>query len=195
MPAALIRGRTIHYTLTPSALALDTVFINESRQSGEAWHDVVVEVDRRLEKGEVVSHLAVIDGFGYGLTPSLPIGETLSLEECAEIYIELMTSSGLSEVYLVVHGEACQLAMECLIMAPDLFKKAMFLDPVLRHDSEVSHRAKRLVQPILIVQSQASLAENNVSPLLPTSQTRLITESQPGAHDSLRELVNLLSQV
>lgn len=129
MPLFQHQGRTLHYTIDNNAFHEDVLFVHGHLGSTRWWRPTVQFLERSRELN-MQGRLVAMDwpGCGESLAPLAP--DDLSLWSLAKDHIGLVKSSGLNRVHLVGHSSGGLIAVMMLLLEPDLFSRALLLDPV-----------------------------------------------------------------
>lgn len=129
MPLFQHQGRTLHYTLENNAFHDDILFVHGNLASARWWQPATqfLERDRELKmQGRVVA----MDWPGCGESLAPLSSDDLSMWSLAKDHIALAKSCGLSDVNLVGHSTGGLIALIMLLLEPELFSRALLLDPV-----------------------------------------------------------------
>lgn len=129
MPLFQHQGRTLHYTIENNAFHEDVLFLHGHLASTRWWQPTIQFLERSRELN-MQGRLVAMDwpGCGESLAPKTP--DDLSLWSLAKDHIGLVKSAGLKQVNLVGHSAGGLIALIMLLLEPELFSRAILLDPV-----------------------------------------------------------------
>jgi pimeloyl-ACP methyl ester carboxylesterase len=122
-------GAQIHYEIIEGVLPHDTLFLHGNMASNRWWYPLETVLRRKTqgrEKGAMI--LAEFRGCGKSTAPRSQADVEMSL--FARDFIGLVKQLGRGKVNLIGHSTGGLIAALMLAEAPDLFNKAVLLDPV-----------------------------------------------------------------
>ncbi|MGE0764008.1 MAG: alpha/beta fold hydrolase [Bdellovibrionales bacterium] len=124
------RDKRMHYDLYAGLIPEDTLFIHGNLASNHWWQPTVQILKNRYKGSEVTGSAAMAEWLGCGQSSAPESTEDLEMMSLADDYIHLIKGLGLSDVNLVGHSTGGLIALCAMIKAPEMFKRAVLLDPV-----------------------------------------------------------------
>lgn len=112
----------------PNQSKTDTLFVHGNLASHRWWHPMLEEWKKAGQTGK--GSLLLADWRGCGRNPDWSGDKPFTLAELAQDFIDLLGRERLARVNLVGHSLGGLIALQMMIMKPDLFNKAFLLDPV-----------------------------------------------------------------
>lgn len=133
MPRHLVKDGTgfeMNYEVHPGLAPETTLFIHGNLASNRWWYPAE-EVWKKNAKGKDWQGSLIYAEFRGcgGSTPPKDESE-VTIRRFAEDYISLVKSLNVGPVHLVGHSTGGLIAAQMMVLEPELFKKAVFLDPV-----------------------------------------------------------------
>lgn len=132
----------MHYEVIEGVLPFDTLFIHGNLASNIWWDPYLAEQKGRNLPGRAI--LAEWRGCGKSSGPDLE--KELQLSLLADDYNSLLTHLGIEKVNVVGHSTGALIALQAMILAPELYQKAVFLDPVCDTGIKASPQALQAFQ-------------------------------------------------
>jgi len=129
MPVFQHQGRTLHYTIENNAFHDDVLFLHGHLGSTRWWQPTIQFLERSRELN-MRGRLVAMDWPGCGESLAPLATDDLTLWSLAKDHIGLVKSAGLSQVNLVGHSSGGLIALIMMLLEPDLFSRAVLLDPV-----------------------------------------------------------------
>ena len=134
MSMMMIPGQAhqIHYEIFENLLSEDTLFIHGNLASNRWWYPLrdclksVMSEQAKPRQGKMI----LVEFRGCGQSSSPKTADEASMHNMANDFIQLIRELRLKPVHIVGHSTGGLIAALMLSMAPDLFKKAVLLDPV-----------------------------------------------------------------
>lgn len=124
------RDKRIHYDLHAGLLPEDTLFLHGNLASNNWWRPTLNQLKHRYKQGAYGGGAAFAEWLGCGKSSGPETQEDLNMFSLARDQIALVQGLGLSDVNLVGHSTGGLIALCMLLEAPQLFKRAVLLDPV-----------------------------------------------------------------
>ncbi len=113
----------------PNHSSSDILFIHGNLASSRWWHPALEQW--KAGGGSQGKHsLLFADWRGCGKNPDWSGDKAFSLKDLAQDFLDLIERERLPKINIVGHSLGGLIALQMMIMKPDLFNKAMFLDPV-----------------------------------------------------------------
>lgn len=118
----------MNYEIKEGMLPEDTLFIHGNLASNRWWYpaEKYWQQDGEAKKGAAI--YAEFRGCGQSSAPAKE--EEITIENLVNDYISLVRGLGRGPVHLVGHSTGGLIAAMMMAKAPELFKKAVLLDPV-----------------------------------------------------------------
>jgi pimeloyl-ACP methyl ester carboxylesterase len=129
MPLFQTQGQTLHYTIENNAFSEDVLFVHGNLASARWWQPTI----QFLEKNRVAhmqGRLVAVDWPGCGQSLAPKRAEDVSMWSLAHDHIALAKGCGLHKICLVGHSAGGLIALMMMLLEPELFSKALLLDPV-----------------------------------------------------------------
>ncbi|MGE4133737.1 MAG: alpha/beta fold hydrolase [Bdellovibrionales bacterium] len=112
----------------PNQAADNILFIHGNLASTAWWQPMLGEWRKLGSTGP--ASLIFADWRGCGQNPEWPPAEVFSIANLAEDFIHLLERERIKKINLVGHSLGGLIALQMMILRPDLVSKAMLLDPV-----------------------------------------------------------------
>lgn len=122
------QGKSLHYKTLSGVLPEDTLFIHGNLGSWRWWKPTM-KLAQENYQGETGS-LTVVDWLGCGKSSGPEKPEDLSIRSLAQDIIHLVRGLGVEEINVVGHSTGGLIALQAMVLEPDLFSKAVLLDSV-----------------------------------------------------------------
>lgn len=123
--------KTISYDLRLNLLEEDTLFLHGNLASNLWWQPSIDLLTEKYSSHEKYGKACFMEWLGCGKSKGgLESKEDLSMPSLAADAIALVKGLGLSEVQLVGHSTGGLIALFAMLAEPNLFTKALLLDPV-----------------------------------------------------------------
>lgn len=124
------RGKIrMHYEIFEGLVARDTITFHGNLASN-AWWKPAIEQLAKERSAEKKGRLVLAEWRGCGKSTGLSDESELSLREMAEDYNGLLRALGTTQACAVGHSTGCLIALHSMRQAPDLYSRALLLDPV-----------------------------------------------------------------
>jgi 3-oxoadipate enol-lactonase len=119
----------MHYEIFDGLVERDTVAFHGNLASNTWWKPAVetLSLQRNTEKK---GRLVLAEWRGCGKSTGLREEKELNLKEMAEDYNGLLRSLGLKDACALGHSTGCLIALYAMRQAPELYNRALLLDPV-----------------------------------------------------------------
>lgn len=117
------------FEVTPNCLPTTTLFIHGNLASNRWWHpsrDIVT----KNASGSLAGHMICAEFRGCGLSSAPKAANEITMDRLANDFIALCKSQEWGKINLVGHSTGGLIAAIMMAKAPELFNKAVFLDPV-----------------------------------------------------------------
>lgn len=111
----------------PNLARTDTLFIHGNLASSRWWQPTL-EQWRKRPTGK--ASILFADWRGCGKNPEWTDGTAFSLTDLAQDYLELLERERITRVNIVGHSLGGLIALQMMILKPQLFNQAFLLDPV-----------------------------------------------------------------
>jgi 3-oxoadipate enol-lactonase len=122
-------GKTLHYTIENNAFREDVFFIHGNLASTRWWQPAFEQLGREQD-ATMQGRLVAADWVGCGKSSAPRNSDDLVMRSLAMDHIALIRAIGLTNVHLVGHSTGGLIALYAMMLAPELFTKALLLDPV-----------------------------------------------------------------
>lgn len=119
----------MHYEVLDGLVERDTIALHGNLASN-AWWQPAVEVLSRTKSAEKKGRLILAEWRGCGKSTGLSEESDLNLREMGEDYNGLLRSLGIKDACAVGHSTGCLIALYAMRQAPELYSRALLLDPV-----------------------------------------------------------------
>jgi 3-oxoadipate enol-lactonase len=119
----------MHYEVHRGLVPVDTLLIHGNLGSSLWWQPSIESWAKRCTERQPGS-LIVAEWRGCGKSSGPQSAAELELSVLAEDYIELLMSLGISKARVIGHSLGSLIALHALKQAPDVFDRAILLDPV-----------------------------------------------------------------
>ncbi|MES2964579.1 MAG: alpha/beta hydrolase [Bdellovibrionota bacterium] len=113
----------------PGVLPLDTLFIHGNLASNRWWHPSL-ELLKANAKPGTEGRMIMAEWRGCGDTSHVHDEAELQIERLAEDYVNLLREMGVKKACVVGHSTGGLIALVAMAKAPQLFDRAVLLDPV-----------------------------------------------------------------
>lgn len=130
MPFFTRPGLRMYFEVHPGAVASDTLLIHGNCAS-HLWWEPAREAWYAIGAGRLPGCLIVADWRGCGNTSAPADAEALAMHSLAADYVALLRELGVARANVVGHSTGGLLAMLAMSQAPELFSRAVLLDPIL----------------------------------------------------------------
>lgn len=124
------QNKKMHYDLLSGIVPEDTLFIHGNLASNNWWAPTVELLRARYRGADVSGSVAMAEWLGCGQSAAPESVDDLEMFSLAKDYISLAKGLGLSDVNLVGHSTGGLIALCAMLLEPNLFRKAVLLDPV-----------------------------------------------------------------
>ncbi len=121
--------KTQYYILENNAFPEDVVFIHGNLASSRWWQPVL-DILLKERTPDMQGRLVAVDWVGCGKSSAPRDADDLAMSSLASDHLALIRAAGLTNVHLVGHSTGGLIALYMMIQAPELFTKALLLDPV-----------------------------------------------------------------
>lgn len=120
----------VHYEVIPDILPENTVFIHGNLASGRWWYPAEQLWRKKAEQKKMPGSMILLDlpGCGRSLAPDSPAA--LDARVFAQDLIGTLKELGVGSTHLVGHSAGGLISALMLSQAPELFRRAILLDPV-----------------------------------------------------------------
>ena len=115
--------------VTNSVLPMDTIFLHGNLASN-TWWEPSLEIWKKSAKPGLEGRFIAAEWRGYGKSDPPKSEEELPPAALAEDYIQLCDKLGIKKACLVGHSTGGLIALFAMLKAPNLFERAVLLDPV-----------------------------------------------------------------
>jgi len=130
MPVFHFQDKSLRYEVHRGLVPDDTLFIHGNLASNVWWQPTFKELEKRAA-GQGYRGLAIAcEWLGCGGSSAPKTLEDLEITNLAQNYLSLLSGMGWSDVNIVGHSTGGIIALCAMTMQPDLFKRALLLDPV-----------------------------------------------------------------
>ena len=125
-------GFRMHYEVHSRAVAVDTVLIHGNVASNDWWEPVVSGFDRRARESgqELQGRLILGEWRGCGRSGGPQGVDDLRMDRLARDYVALLQFLGVTRAHVVGHSTGGLIALLAMAEKPELFLKAVLLDPI-----------------------------------------------------------------
>jgi 3-oxoadipate enol-lactonase len=121
-------SRQIHYEIVPGVLPQSTLFIHGNVASLRWWQPALEVWGRQFSNQ--IGDAILVEFPGCGQSTPLKIDEPVELDKFADEFLALTQHLGWNHLNLVGHSTGGAIAALMLAKAPELFHRAVLLDPV-----------------------------------------------------------------
>lgn len=147
MPYFQNEGFRMHYDLHAALVPVDTLMIHGNVGSNLWWQPAIDAWGRRAfgartPRAELKGALVAAEWRGCGRSSGPSSEAELLPSVLARDYIELLGNLGIQKADLVAHSSGGLIALEALRLAPEIFQRAVLIDPVSARGVEVSERVR-----------------------------------------------------
>lgn len=119
----------IHYEIFENVLPQTTLMIHGNMASTRWWQPILLELKKLYPQGGS-GHLVAVDFRGCGKSSAPKSQDEVNMFLFAEDFCDLVKSLGLKSINLVGHSTGGIIAALMLRNSPELFNRAVLLDPV-----------------------------------------------------------------
>lgn len=119
----------MHYEVFDNLVERDTIALHGNLASN-AWWQPTVEALSREKSSAKKGRLILAEWRGCGKSTGLGDESELNLREMADDYNGLLRSLAIKDACVVGHSTGCLIALYAMRQAPELFSRALLLDPV-----------------------------------------------------------------
>lgn len=130
MPVFHFQDKSLRYEVHRGLVPDDTLFIHGNLASNIWWQPTFKELEKRAA-GQRYKGLAIAcEWLGCGGSSAPKTLRDLEINSLAQDYLSLLSGMGWSDVNVVGHSTGGLIALCAMTMKPDLFRRALLLDPV-----------------------------------------------------------------
>lgn len=120
----------MNYEVTPNCLPTTTLFIHGNLASNRWWYPTRDVIAKNITGASQPGHMVFAEFRGCGGSSSPTAENEITIDRLSNDFIALCKSQNWGKVNLVGHSTGGLIAAVMLAKAPELFHKAVFLDPV-----------------------------------------------------------------
>ncbi|MCK6599505.1 MAG: alpha/beta hydrolase [Bdellovibrionaceae bacterium] len=121
---------SIHYEIVEKVLPHDSLFIHGNLASNRWWYPTVTLLEQQAQLSPQSGSMIMVEFRGCGKS-SAPINESdVNMHFFAEDFIKLIKQLNFKKLDIVGHSTGGNIACLMLAKHPELFRKALLLDPV-----------------------------------------------------------------
>lgn len=147
MPYFQNEGFRMHYDVHTALVPVDTLMIHGNVGSNLWWQPAIDAWARRASRGqtprsELKGSLVVAEWRGCGKSSGPSSEAELDPPVLARDYIELLGNLGIQKADLIAHSSGGLIALDALRRAPEIFQRAVLIDPVSAGGIAVSDRVR-----------------------------------------------------
>ncbi len=124
------REKRVHYDLHGGLVPEDTLFLHGNLASNNWWLPTINQLKVRYKQGGHGGGAAFAEWIGCGKSSGPQTQDDLDMFSLARDMIALVKGLGLTDVNLVGHSTGGLIALCAMIEAPEIFRRAVLLDPV-----------------------------------------------------------------
>lgn len=129
MPFFERKNIRMHYEIFEGLVSRDTIAFHGNLASN-TWWKPAVEVLSRKKDPQKKGRLILAEWRGCGKSTGLSDESELNLTEMANDYNGLLSSLGIKDACALGHSTGCLIALYAMRQAPELYSRALLLDPV-----------------------------------------------------------------
>lgn len=130
MPVFHFQDKSLHFEVHRGLVPDDTLFIHGNLASNVWWKPTLKELEKR-SVGQNYKGLAITcEWLGCGESSDPKTLEDLEMMSLGRDYLALLSGMGWSDVNVVGHSTGGTIALCAMSQQPELFKRALLLDPV-----------------------------------------------------------------
>ena len=130
MPVFHFKDKSLNYEVHRGLVPDDTLFIHGNLASNVWWKPTLKELEKRAV-GQNYKGLAITcEWLGCGKSSDPKSLKDLEMMSLAQDYLSLLSGMGWSDVNVVGHSTGGVIALCAMSLQPELFKRALLLDPV-----------------------------------------------------------------
>lgn len=122
-------GFRMHYEIVEGVVPTDTIFAHGNLASN-AWWEPAVDVWKKQAKPGYNGRLILAEWRGCGKSTGPNLEHELNLDTLGADYNHLLDHLGASKANFVGHSTGCLIGLHALRARPDLYQRAVLLDPV-----------------------------------------------------------------
>lgn len=147
MPYFQNEGFRMHYDIHAALVPVDTLLIHGNVGSNLWWQPAIDAWAGRVTRHQTPrperkGSLVVAEWRGCGRSSGPSSEAELEPSVLARDYLELLASLGIQKANLIAHSSGGLIALEALRRAPEVFQRAVLIDPVSARGIEVSDRVR-----------------------------------------------------
>lgn len=130
MPFFENHGFRMHYEVLEGLVPRDTICIHGNLASNAWWLPVIESWKKKNSSLRTKGRLILAEWRGCGKSNGPELEKELNLTTLANDYNALLEHLGATSVNVIGHSTGGLIALYCLRLRPDLYAKAVLLDPV-----------------------------------------------------------------
>jgi len=124
------KNNRLHYELTANGIPEDTLFIHGNLASNRWWYATREVLLGRYSLQHESGGLCLAEWPGCGRSAPPTVAADLEMKSLASDFVALVRGLGMSGVNIVGHSTGGLIGLCALLEAPELFNRAVLLDPV-----------------------------------------------------------------